>query len=93
MSEQIRYKPSLTLRGLQIKLRNDEALYLKLTAIEVDGPDTVGTFEDGEVAPRSLQIFLDAAGTFPAPSGSTLVVRGEAMILDAKQKVAVFRIS
>ncbi|GEM_PF-2397820 len=91
MGEVIRYKGALTLIGLQTKMRNDEALELRLTAIDEDGSDTIVSYEDGSVASRSLQLFLDPGSNLEPPAGSVLICRGMARITGSAQKIAVFR--
>lgn len=92
MTQAVRYKPGLTLIGLERKIWATEALELTLSAIAVDAEeDTIGIFDDGGVALRSLRLFLDPGGNLEPPAGSTLLCRGSAMISGIEQKVAAFR--
>ena len=91
MADEILYRGTLTLAGLQTKMRSDEALELMITAIDVTNDDTVGTYQDGTVTARSLCLFLDPAGNLPTPSDMTLICRGKARILGSEHKVALFR--
>lgn len=91
MPHDVRYPGSLTLPGLQNELNNSEALFLKLKALAADGSDTIGEFDQVDVELPPLQLLFDPAHNVPAPAGTVVVCRGEAMIQNTEQKVSAFR--
>lgn len=78
---------------LQTNLRMAEAVMRKLTKIEAKNGSTYSTHDRQTKVPvNSLELVLDPNGNASGPPGSTLIVRGTAIIDGKEEKVALFRI-
>ena len=81
---------------LETNLRYQEAVLCKLVKIEGKSGLTRSTHDDEtEVPDNSLVLVLDPDGNAQGPPGSTLIVRGTAVLENAEGpvKVACFRIA
>jgi hypothetical protein len=97
MSEQVEFSKSLTLLGLQRKLRESEGLFGSLEKIGNKPSATIADYQ-GVTAPtpeKGLVLRNDVGGqTAPAPPGGTLICSGTVFIgsNEELQDVSAFRL-
>lgn len=92
MASVLEHDGSFAQDQLQTNLRMGEATKRKLTKIEGRASSTFSTHDVRTRVPaNSLVLVLDPDGNATGPAGSTLIVRGTAMINNEPKKVAAFR--
>jgi hypothetical protein len=90
---QRKYQGSLTFGKLDSALEAHEMLFGKLVKLEVIGAFSVATFDDSDYPPLHTLALMPLIGgnTPPEVQGATHLFNSEALILEVKVGLAVFR--
>lgn len=94
MTTERKYKGSLKLGELELRLETHEASYGTLTKLEVLEGWTIGTYDESDYpADNSLALLPMIGGSAPPPpAGTTHLLNGQVMILGQTMALSVFRI-